>query len=122
MQLAAFLALLYLSAALLAMKGYVASSAVSLALFWQQTAFIGHDLGHNAVTQNRELDNLLGLFVNAGVGIGMSWWKSTHNVHHMVVNTADSDPDIQVRCLPSFKLYEPGQPVGVALICQLHLG
>ena len=22
-------------------------------------------------------------------------WKSTHNVHHIVVNTADSDPDIQ---------------------------
>ena len=73
------------------------TAGLATALFWQQTAFVGHDLGHNAVTGNRRVDNVLGLVVNAGVGIGMSWWKSTHNVHHTVVNAADSDPDIQVR-------------------------
>ena len=28
-------------------------------------------------------------------GIGVGWWKATHNVHHLVVNSADHDPDIQ---------------------------
>lgn len=94
--LAVALLLIFLTALFLALKGCIISSALAIALFWQQTAFIGHDLGHNAVTQNRRLDGLLGLLVNTGVGIGMSWWKSTHNVHHLAVNAADSDPDIQV--------------------------
>jgi len=83
-------------AAALHLQGWVVASALATALFWQQTAFLGHDLGHSAVTGDRKVDNLLGLGVNAGVGIGMSWWKSTHNTHHTVVGAADSDPDIQV--------------------------
>ena len=90
------LGILFSAAVCFAQQGWVVAAALSIALFWQQVAFIGHDLGHSAVTQKRKTDNLLGLLVNAGVGIGMSWWKSTHNVHHLVVNSADSDPDIQV--------------------------
>ena len=90
------LVLLFTAAAYFAWQGWIIPAALSIALFWQQVAFIGHDLGHSAVSHDRGVDNLLGLLVNAGVGIGMSWWKSTHNVHHLVVNTADSDPDIQV--------------------------
>lgn len=87
---------LFLAAACFAHNGWIVGAALSIALFWQQVAFVGHDLGHCAVTHSRTTDNMLGLLVNAGVGIGMSWWKSTHNVHHLVVNSADSDPDIQV--------------------------
>lgn len=90
------LGLLFSAAMYFAQQAWIVATALSIALFWQQVAFIGHDLGHSAVTQKRNIDNLLGLLVNAGVGIGMSWWKSTHNVHHLVVNSADSDPDIQV--------------------------
>ena len=93
----AIILLAFLSAVIFVQQGWVVASALTVALFWQQTAFLGHDLGHNAVTQSKRLDGLLGMLVNAGVGIGFSWWKSTHNVHHMVVNAADSDPDIQVR-------------------------
>eukprot|EP00891_Asterochloris_glomerata_P005478 jgi/Astpho2/5478/e_gw1.00078.22.1_t len=70
-------------------------AAVLLGLFWQQVAFVGHDAGHNAVTHDRFKDGLIGLLVNACIGIGPSWWKATHNVHHTVVNSVDCDPDIQ---------------------------
>lgn len=95
--LAIFLIAIFALAANFAYQGMVIPSALLLALFWQQVAFIGHDLGHSAVTCVGKVDSLWGLLVNAGVGIGMSWWKSTHNVHHLVVNAADSDPDIQVK-------------------------
>lgn len=61
-----------------------------------QVAFIGHDAGHNAITHNRTWDGYIGLVVNACLGIGPSWWKATHNIHHTVVNSTDCDPDIQV--------------------------
>ena len=35
------------------------------------------------------------LLNNADGELTLYRWKSTHNVHHIVVNTADSDPDIQ---------------------------
>ena len=34
-------------------------SALLLGFFWQQLAFIGHDLCHNAVTHSRYIDSLL---------------------------------------------------------------
>jgi delta8-fatty-acid desaturase len=73
-----------------------ALAGIMLGLFWQQTAFVGHDLGHNAVTHNRELDSFWGLFVgNFCSGISMAWWKRSHNVHHIVTNSCEHDPDIQ---------------------------
>jgi acyl-lipid Delta6-acetylenase / acyl-lipid (9-3)-desaturase len=104
---------------------------VLMGVFWQQVAFIGHDLGHCSVT-GRTLpspagkthkiagakwatvsradtdlklkwlwgslinDHTLGLvFGNLLSGVGIGWWKSTHNVHHMVSNSINRDPDIQ---------------------------
>lgn len=70
--------------------------AVMLGLFWQQIAFLGHDAGHNSVTHDWEFDNMLGLFIgNFLTGIGTSWWKRSHNVHHLVCNSIEHDPDIQ---------------------------
>jgi len=73
-----------------------AISGALLGIFWQQMAFIGHDLGHNAVTHNRLYDSYLGLFVgNFCTGISIGWWKRSHNVHHIATNSCTYDPDIQ---------------------------
>lgn len=67
-----------------------------LGMFWQQMAFIGHDLGHNSVTHDRISDSYLGLFVgNLMTGVSIGWWKQSHNLHHLVTNSCDYDPDIQ---------------------------
>ena len=59
-------------------------------------AFIGHDLGHNQVTQVNYYDNLIGLIIgNLMSGISLGWWKDSHNTHHVVPNTVQFDPDIQ---------------------------
>jgi len=65
-------------------------------MFWQQIAFIGHDLGHNGITHDVWWDTALGfLFGNFGQGISIGWWKYTHNVHHIRTNDSEWDPDIQ---------------------------
>merc|ERR1719321_840472 len=28
-------------------------------------------------------------------GVSMAWWKRSHNVHHIVCNSMEHDPDIQ---------------------------
>lgn len=62
-----------------------------------KVAFLGHDAGHNGITHIRKYDQMIGIFVgNFCNGIGISWWKNTHNVHHIMTNSADCDPDIQV--------------------------
>jgi len=73
-----------------------ALSGVMLGIFWQQMAFIGHDLGHNAVTHDRVYDSYIGLFAgNFCTGISIGWWKRSHNVHHVATNSCNYDPDIQ---------------------------
>jgi len=70
--------------------------AALLGLFWQQIAFIGHDIGHNAISHDWATDNRWGLFFgNFATGIGIGWWKRSHNVHHIVCNSIENDPDIQ---------------------------
>jgi len=70
--------------------------AVLLGLFWQQTMFIGHDAGHGAITHDHKKDFLIGLVVgNLCNGVGITWWTTTHNVHHCATNSAECDPDIQ---------------------------
>ncbi len=46
---------------------------------------------------------MLGFFFGTLMhGIGVSWWKATHNVHHVATNKAHADPDVQY--LPLFSL------------------
>lgn len=72
------------------------AGAFFMAAFWQQCAFVGHDAGHNSVTHDWNFDNNLGLIVgNLLTGIGSGWWKRSHNVHHLVCNSIEHDPDIQ---------------------------
>jgi len=48
-----------------------ALAGITLGFFWQQVAFLGHDLGHNAVTHDRITDSFLGIFFgNFCTGIG----------------------------------------------------
>ena len=73
----------------------VVAAAVSLGMFWQQLAFVGHDCGHMAMMCNRLHDWAVGLMIgNVFSGISIGWWKSTHNVHHAVPNALTHDPDI----------------------------
>jgi fatty acid desaturase len=72
------------------------TGAILLASFWQQLAFSGHDVGHNAITHNRATDLFWGTLVgNTFGGISLEWWKRSHNVHHIVCNSIENDPDIQ---------------------------
>lgn len=64
--------------------------------FWQQIAFFGHDIGHNAVTHRRQRDLVSGIIIgNSTGGISLAWWKRSHNVHHVVCNSVENDPDNQ---------------------------
>lgn len=71
--LAAFLAALLAAAVWCAAHARAVSAALLIALFWQQAAFIGHDVGHSAVTHVRAVDSVIGLIIQACVGIGLSW-------------------------------------------------
>jgi acyl-lipid Delta6-acetylenase / acyl-lipid (9-3)-desaturase len=71
-------------------------AGVMLGMFWQQSAFVAHDLGHNSVSQSLTTDSYLGCVLgNFMSGISLGWWKRSHNVHHIATNSADYDPDIQ---------------------------
>ncbi|KAI9155819.1 Delta 8-(E)-sphingolipid desaturase [Paramyrothecium foliicola] len=72
------------------------TSAVFLGLFWHQIMFTAHDAGHCAITHKFEYDALIGMFIaNFCCGLSIGWWKSSHNVHHLVTNMPEHDPDIQ---------------------------
>ncbi len=63
------------------------TSATFLGLFWHQIMFTAHDAGHMAITHNFVIDTLLGMFVaDFCCGLSIGWWKSSHNVHHLVTN------------------------------------
>ncbi|KAK6200850.1 hypothetical protein LQW54_009433 [Pestalotiopsis sp. IQ-011] len=72
------------------------TSAVFLGVFWHQIMFSAHDAGHGAITHNFSFDTLIGLFIaDFCCGLSMGWWKSSHNVHHLITNHPEHDPDIQ---------------------------
>ena len=68
----------------------VFAGGLLMALYFQQIAFMGHDLGHTAVFHNRRTDSAVGLLIgNLFSGISMGWWKATHNVHHCATNSIE---------------------------------
>lgn len=72
------------------------TSAAFLGLFWHQIMFTAHDAGHRGITHNFIIDTLIGIFVaDFCCGLSIGWWKSSHNVHHLVTNDPKHDPDIQ---------------------------
>jgi fatty acid desaturase len=70
-------------------------SSLSLGMFWQQAAFLGHDFGHNGVSGTAQGDLVGSLAVTMVFGVSAQWWKRNHNVHHVHTNSIDCDPDIQ---------------------------
>ncbi|CAM1509718.1 Fc.00g000530.m01.CDS01 [Cosmosporella sp. VM-42] len=76
--------------------GWYMTSAVFLGLFWHQIMFTAHDGGHLAITSIFAVDTLIAMFVaDFCCGLSIGWWKSSHNVHHLVTNQPEHDPDIQ---------------------------
>ncbi|KAI9002136.1 fatty acid desaturase-domain-containing protein [Hyaloraphidium curvatum] len=74
----------------------VLASAFCAAVLWWQMAFVAHDLGHNAVSHNQKLDTAMGIaLANFTGGLSIGWWKHNHNIHHLVTNDPEHDPDIQ---------------------------
>ncbi|WPH00082.1 delta 8-(e)-sphingolipid desaturase [Acrodontium crateriforme] len=76
--------------------GWFVPSAIFLGLFWHQLVFTVHDAGHMGITHGFHTDSCIGMFIaNYLGGLSCCWWKRNHNVHHIVTNSAEHDPDIQ---------------------------
>lgn len=93
-------------------------SAFMLGFFWQQSNFLGHDIGHSSVFYNKKYHPWIGNLVgNLFTGLGNSWWKHSHETHHVVTNVVTHDPDIQQ--LPVFacskKFFDNGSGKGAGI-------
>lgn len=76
--------------------GYYVLSAICLGLFWHQLTFTVHDAGHMGITHSFHVDSCISIFIADFLGgLSACWWKRNHNVHHIVTNSAEHDPDIQ---------------------------
>lgn len=76
--------------------GWYGTSGFFLGLFWHQLVFTAHDAGHMGITHNFHVDTIIGIIIADYLGgLSLGWWKRSHNVHHIVTNSAEHDPDIQ---------------------------
>jgi delta8-fatty-acid desaturase len=76
--------------------GWYAISAVCLGCFWHQLVFTAHDAGHMGITHNFHVDTIIGTIIADFLGgLSIGWWKRSHNVHHIVTNSPEHDPDIE---------------------------
>lgn len=74
-------------------NGWYMVSACFLGLFWHQIMFTAHDAGHRGITRNLTADTIIGIFVaDFCCGLSIGWWKSSHNVHHLVTNAPVRTP------------------------------
>lgn len=77
-------------------RGWYFVSACFLGLFWHQIMFTAHDAGHRGITSNLTADTLIGIFIaDFCCGLSIGWWKSSHNVHHLVPNSP-----VRTHCKP----------------------
>ncbi|KAK4184449.1 hypothetical protein QBC35DRAFT_52626 [Podospora australis] len=76
--------------------GWYLPSAVFLGIFWHQLVFSAHDAGHMGITHNFQIDTVIGIIIaDFCGGLSIGWWKRNHNVHHIVTNSPEHDPDIE---------------------------
>jgi delta8-fatty-acid desaturase len=77
-------------------RGWWATSAVFLGCFWHQLVFSAHDAGHMGITHDFHTDSVIGIIIaDFFGGLSLGWWKRNHNVHHIVTNFPEHDPDIE---------------------------
>lgn len=87
---------LFMSCILLLRAGWYGTSGLFLGLFWHQLVFTAHDAGHMGITHNFIVDSVIGIVIADFLGgLSMGWWKRNHNVHHIVTNSPEHDPDIE---------------------------
>ncbi|KAJ5220421.1 hypothetical protein N7468_009625 [Penicillium chermesinum] len=73
-----------------------ATSAFFLGCLWHQLVFTAHDSGHMGITHNFHVDTVIGILIaDFCGGLSLGWWKRSHNVHHIVTNEPEHDPDIE---------------------------
>lgn len=71
-------------------------SSLFLGLFWHQLTFSAHDSGHSGITHSWQWDRLIGTAIADFIGgLSIGWWCDNHDVHHLVTNHPEHDPDIQ---------------------------
>lgn len=71
-------------------------SGLFLGCLWHQLVFTVHDAGHMGITHNFQVDTVLGIVIADFIGgLSLGWWKRNHNVHHIVTNSPEHDPDIE---------------------------
>ncbi|RDL32457.1 putative delta 8-sphingolipid desaturase [Venustampulla echinocandica] len=76
--------------------GWYATSGMFLGCLWHQLVFTVHDAGHMGITHNFTIDSTIGIVIaNFMGGLSVGWWKRNHNVHHIVTNSPEHDPDIE---------------------------
>lgn len=87
-------------------RGWYLISACFLGLFWHQIMFSAHDAGHRGITHNFTVDTLIGIFIaDVCCGLSIGWWKSSHNVHHLVTNLPVINPP-PMNTTPSSKPFQ----------------
>ncbi|PSN64667.1 fatty acid/sphingolipid desaturase [Corynespora cassiicola Philippines] len=93
----------FLSFLYLLRSGWYITSSIPLGCFWHQLTFVVHDAGHMGITHNFQIDSTIAMFVASWLGgLSAGWWKYSHNVHHLVTNSPEHDPDIEY--LPFFAI------------------
>jgi delta8-fatty-acid desaturase len=76
--------------------GWYGTSGLFLGMFWHQLVFTAHDAGHMGITHNFAIDTIIGTIIADFIGgLSLGWWKRSHNVHHIVTNSPEHDPDIE---------------------------
>ena len=76
--------------------GWYATSGLFLGMCWHQLVFTVHDAGHMGITHNFTFDTVVGIIIADFIGgLSLGWWKRSHNVHHIVTNSPEHDPDIE---------------------------
>ena len=76
--------------------GWYGTSGLFLGMCWHQLVFTVHDAGHMGITHSFETDTVIGIMIADFIGgLSLGWWKRSHNVHHIVTNSPEHDPDIE---------------------------
>ncbi|KJZ70412.1 hypothetical protein HIM_10216 [Hirsutella minnesotensis 3608] len=73
-----------------------ALGGILLGHMWHQLVFTAHDAGHMGITHRYHVDTVIGIIIADFIGgLSMGWWKRNHNVHHIMTNAPEHDPDIE---------------------------